>query len=89
MRWYLSYGLSHRDVEEVLAERGVVVDHVTISSGLPVGCAQRCSPHTSSSRSGGLASTPGCCFGTRKGWNPALMSRFCPILGRCQFKSYT
>jgi IS6 family transposase len=30
VRWYLRYGLSYRDVEELLAERGVVVDHVTI-----------------------------------------------------------
>src|ERR1700694_4513637 len=26
----LRYGLSYRDVEELLAERGVVVDHVTV-----------------------------------------------------------
>ena len=30
MRWYLRYGLSYRDVEELLAERGIDVDHVTI-----------------------------------------------------------
>jgi transposase-like protein len=30
VRWYLRYGLSCRDVEELLAERGVVADHVTI-----------------------------------------------------------
>jgi transposase-like protein len=30
VRWYLGYGLSYRDVEELLAERGVDVDHVTI-----------------------------------------------------------
>jgi IS6 family transposase len=30
VRWYLRYGLSYRDVEELLAERGVNVDHVTI-----------------------------------------------------------
>jgi transposase, IS6 family len=30
VRWYLRYGLSYRDVEELLAERGLVVDHVTI-----------------------------------------------------------
>lgn len=30
MRWYLRYGLSCRDVEELLAERGIDVDHVTI-----------------------------------------------------------
>jgi transposase-like protein len=30
VRWYLRYGLSYRDVEELLTERGVQVDHVTI-----------------------------------------------------------
>jgi len=30
VRWYRRYGLSYRDVEELLAERGVEVDHVTI-----------------------------------------------------------
>ena len=28
--WYLRYGLSYRDIEELLAERGIEVDHVTI-----------------------------------------------------------
>jgi transposase-like protein len=30
VRWNLCYGLSFRDVEELLAERGVQVDHVTV-----------------------------------------------------------
>ncbi len=30
VRWYLRYGLSYRDVEELLAERGITVDHVTV-----------------------------------------------------------
>ena len=30
VRWYLRYGLSYRDVEELLAERAIEVDHVTI-----------------------------------------------------------
>jgi transposase-like protein len=30
VRWYLRYNLSYRDVEELLAERGVGVDHVTV-----------------------------------------------------------
>src|SRR2546423_7127908 len=29
-RWYLRFGLSYRDVEELLAERGIDVDHVTV-----------------------------------------------------------
>ena len=34
VRWYLRFNLSYRDVEELLVERGVEVDHVT---RLPVG----------------------------------------------------
>jgi transposase-like protein len=30
VRWYLRYSLSYRDVEELMVERGVQVDHVTI-----------------------------------------------------------
>jgi transposase-like protein len=30
VRWYLRFGLSFRDVEELLAERGIQVDHVTV-----------------------------------------------------------
>ena len=30
VRWYLRFGLSYRDAEELLAERGVEVDHVTV-----------------------------------------------------------
>src|SRR5436190_4715038 len=30
VRWYLRFGLSYRDVEELLAQRGIEVDHVTI-----------------------------------------------------------
>jgi transposase-like protein len=30
VRWYLRFSLSYRDVEELLAERGIEVDHVTI-----------------------------------------------------------
>lgn len=30
VRWYLTYGLSLRDLEEMIAERGVSVDHSTI-----------------------------------------------------------
>jgi transposase-like protein len=39
VRWYLRFGLSYRDVEELLAERGVEVDHVTVHR-----CVQRFSP---------------------------------------------
>jgi transposase-like protein len=30
IRWYLRFNLSYRDVEELLIERGVAVDHVTV-----------------------------------------------------------
>jgi transposase, IS6 family len=30
VRWYLRFALSYRDVEELLAERGIEADHVTI-----------------------------------------------------------
>jgi IS6 family transposase len=30
VRWYLRFALSYRDVEELLAERGVEVDHTTV-----------------------------------------------------------
>jgi IS6 family transposase len=30
VRWYLRFGLSYRDVEELLSERGIEVDHTTV-----------------------------------------------------------
>jgi transposase-like protein len=30
VRWYLRFALPYRDVEELLTERGIQVDHVTI-----------------------------------------------------------
>ena len=30
VRWYVRYSLSYRDIEELLAERGVEVDHVSV-----------------------------------------------------------
>jgi transposase-like protein len=30
VRWYLRYNLSYRDVEELLVERGIEADHVTV-----------------------------------------------------------
>ena len=30
VRWYLRYAMSYRDVEELLAERGIQVDHVSV-----------------------------------------------------------
>jgi IS6 family transposase len=34
VRWYLRYVLSFRDLEELLAERGVEVDHVSVFRGV-------------------------------------------------------
>src|SRR5216684_403058 len=31
VRWYLRYSLSYRDLEEMMAERGLTVDHSTIA----------------------------------------------------------
>ena len=39
VRWYLRFGLSYRDLEELLAERGIDVDHVTVYRWV-----QRCTP---------------------------------------------
>ena len=46
VRWYLRYSLSYRDLEEMMAKRGLTLDHSTIArwvlayatftSGLPV-----------------------------------------------------
>jgi putative transposase len=33
VRWYLSYSLSYRDVEELALERDLKVDHSTIIAG--------------------------------------------------------
>ena len=31
IRWYLSYSLSYRNIEELMADRGVDVDHSTVN----------------------------------------------------------
>jgi hypothetical protein len=33
VRWYSRYGISYRDLEQMMAERGVSVDHSTIIGG--------------------------------------------------------
>jgi IS6 family transposase len=30
VRWYLQFGISYRDLERMLADRGVQVDHVSL-----------------------------------------------------------
>ena len=39
VRWYLRYSLSYRDLEEIMAERGLCVDHTTVYR-----CVQRYAP---------------------------------------------
>ena len=34
VRWYCKYGISYRELQEMLAERGVNVDHSTIYGGV-------------------------------------------------------
>ncbi|MCG9197813.1 IS6 family transposase, partial [Yersinia enterocolitica] len=33
VRWYCKYGISYRELQEMLAERGVNVDHSTMERG--------------------------------------------------------
>ena len=39
VRWYLPYGVSYRDVEELLAELGVDVDHVKVCRWVQIASA--------------------------------------------------
>ncbi len=48
VRWYLRYGLSYRDLEEMMAERGLGVDHTTIYRWVQKYAPElekRCKPH--------------------------------------------
>jgi len=48
VRWYLRYALSYRDVEELLRERGVPVDHTTVLRWVQRYAPEldkRCRPH--------------------------------------------
>ena len=48
VRWYLRYALSYRDVEELMAERGLLVDHTTIYRWIQRYAPElekRCRPH--------------------------------------------
>jgi transposase-like protein len=39
VRWYVAYGLSVRNLEETMAERGIEVDHSTaVTARLPSIC---------------------------------------------------
>jgi transposase-like protein len=54
IRWYLRFGLSYRDVEDLLAERGVEVDHVTIQHRTPSICICGYCPAASSADTAAL-----------------------------------
>jgi transposase, IS6 family len=48
VHWYLRYALSYRDVEELLRERGVSIDHTTIFRWVQRYAPEldkRCRPH--------------------------------------------
>src|SRR5436305_7535848 len=48
VRWYLRYSLSYRDLEEMMAERGLAVDHTTIYRWVQRYAPEldkRCRPH--------------------------------------------
>ena len=48
VRWYLRYALSYRDLEEIMAERGLSVDHTTIYRWVQRSAPElekRCRPH--------------------------------------------
>ena len=61
VRWYLRFGLSYRDVEELLAERGIEVDHVTVYRwvrGLRRSSPRRPEPAGTSSAIAGMSMRP-------------------------------
>jgi len=39
VRWYLRYSLSYRDLEEMILELGLHVDHTTIYRARPTVCS--------------------------------------------------
>src|SRR5450755_2126248 len=48
VRWYLRYSLSYRDLEEIMLERGLSVDHTTIYRWVQQYAPElekRCRPH--------------------------------------------
>src|ERR1700730_17005872 len=94
--WYLRYGLSYRDVEELLAERGIEVDHVTVYRWvqrftlLLAGAARPCrhavnsSPAATSSK---RAFRPTTACGTWSRRREALLHHTSPPWRRSRFKA--
>jgi transposase-like protein len=50
VRWYCRYGVSYRDLEQMMGERGVSVDHSTIYRWVAGSGACRCRPAGASMR---------------------------------------
>ena len=71
VRWCLRFGLSYRDVEELLTERGVEVDHLTVDRW---GCASRRSWPTPPTHAATLSGTDGR-WTRRMGRSPAAGAR--------------
>ena len=73
VRWYLRYSLSYRDVAELLAERGIAVDHVTIYRWV-----QRFTPELIDAARPSRCSTSSC---PRRGtsWSSTPTTRLKPI----------
>ena len=45
VRWYCRYGISYRELEEMMSERGVAVDHTTsCGTGTQIRRGQRSQP---------------------------------------------
>jgi hypothetical protein len=67
VRWYLRYSLSYRDLEEMMAERGLQVDHTTIFRSRAALCPRigPTVPIVSKSHDGLLARRRDVCQGQR------------------------
>jgi transposase-like protein len=42
VRWYCRYQLSYRDLEEMMCERGLLVDHTTVSGCVKTQKVEKC-----------------------------------------------
>ena len=68
--WYLRFSLSYRDVEELLAERGVHADHVTVWRWV-----QRYAPELQQRLRRHLKPTSDSCFLKLRGYAPICRYR--------------
>ena len=69
VRWYLRYGLSYRDVEELLAERGIEVDNAPSTAGYNAS-------HQNSSTRRDLVGAEYCVVTGQAAFRYSLMSRW-------------